>query len=286
MAAQADDHAGPLGQRRQPAPARTPWPASAWARSARRTEHADDRRSARPDRHRRPPRGGEAMAERELKGLHNLEARQGLDPPAQARRPRRGLGHGQDLRPRPEGPRRALGRQAPRPLRGRPDARSTCGLRKLRGPHMKKSMPLEQFRTATQPVNVEDLEARFDAGAEVTPDASRPPAWQPAATCRSRSSASGEISKALTVHAHAFSAAAQREDRGRRRHRRAHSRTSRDAQDVPQLLPRPRAPEEAGLHRGDAAGLPLRRPRPGAGHRHRRPGAASDSSRQRRRSAS
>ena len=44
-------------------------------------------------------------------------------------------------------------------------------LRKLRGPHMKKSMPFEQFgRTHTQPVNLRDLEARFDDGAEVTPE--------------------------------------------------------------------------------------------------------------------
>src|SRR5213593_3257414 len=34
-------------------------------------------------------------------------------------------------------------------------------MRKLRGPHMKKSMPFEQFRTHTQPVNLRDLEARF-----------------------------------------------------------------------------------------------------------------------------
>src|SRR3954454_8817049 len=41
-------------------------------------------------------------------------------------------------------------------------------MRKLRGPHMKKSMPFETFRTKTQPINLADLEARFDAGAEVT----------------------------------------------------------------------------------------------------------------------
>src|ERR1700712_4099647 len=44
-------------------------------------------------------------------------------------------------------------------------------MRKLRGPHMKKSMPFEMFRTHTQPVNLQDLEARFDSGAEVTVDA-------------------------------------------------------------------------------------------------------------------
>src|ERR671934_2189277 len=46
-------------------------------------------------------------------------------------------------------------------------------MRKLRGPHMKKSMPFEKFRTQTQPVNMRDLEARFDAGSEVTPDSLR-----------------------------------------------------------------------------------------------------------------
>src|ERR1044072_6037894 len=46
-------------------------------------------------------------------------------------------------------------------------------MRKLRGPHMKKSMPFEQYgRTHTQPVNLRDLD-RFDDGAEVTPDALR-----------------------------------------------------------------------------------------------------------------
>src|SRR5918994_2647224 len=47
-------------------------------------------------------------------------------------------------------------------------------MRKLRGPHMKKSMPFEQFgRTQTQPVNLKDLDARFDSGAEVTPESLR-----------------------------------------------------------------------------------------------------------------
>ena len=41
-------------------------------------------------------------------------------------------------------------------------------MRKLRGPHMKKSMPFELFRTHTQPVNIAALESRFDAGTEVT----------------------------------------------------------------------------------------------------------------------
>src|SRR5260370_41041218 len=40
-------------------------------------------------------------------------------------------------------------------------------MRKLRGPQMKKSMPFEPFRTRTQPINLVDLESRFDADAVV-----------------------------------------------------------------------------------------------------------------------
>jgi large subunit ribosomal protein L15 len=81
-------------------------------------------------------------------------------------------------------------------------------MRKLRGPHRKMSMPFEQFRTHTQPVNVSDLDARFKAGDEVSPE-----------TLRSAGLAKrkhpvkilgrGEISTKLTVRAHAFSASAR-----------------------------------------------------------------------------
>jgi large subunit ribosomal protein L15 len=81
-------------------------------------------------------------------------------------------------------------------------------MRKLRGPHMKKSMPFERFRTHTQPVNVSDLEARFDAGAEVTPETLKAAGL---ATRRHpvKVLGRGEISKKLTVRAHAFSASAK-----------------------------------------------------------------------------
>ena len=42
-------------------------------------------------------------------------------------------------------------------------------MRKLRGPNKKMSMPFEMFRTHTQPVNLADLDARFDKGATVDP---------------------------------------------------------------------------------------------------------------------
>src|SRR4029078_4109011 len=44
-------------------------------------------------------------------------------------------------------------------------------MRKLRGPHMKKSMPFEMVRTHTQAGNLKDLEPRFDSGADVTLEA-------------------------------------------------------------------------------------------------------------------
>ena len=81
-------------------------------------------------------------------------------------------------------------------------------MRKLRGPHKKKSMPFENFRTKTQPVNLSDLEERFDAGAEVTPATLK----EKGLAKRSdpvKILARGEIKKKLDVHAHAFSAAAK-----------------------------------------------------------------------------
>ena len=80
---------------------------------------------------------------------------------------------------------------------------------KLRGPHMKKSMPFEPFRTHTQTVNLQDLERRFDAGAEVTLDALRDAGFGKKAGVPVKVLAKGEISKKLTVHAHAFSASAR-----------------------------------------------------------------------------
>ena len=86
-------------------------------------------------------------------------------------------------------------------------------MRKLRGPHMKKSMPFEQFRTHTQPVNLADLESRFEAGAEVTPETLRAAGL---ATRRHpvKILGTGELSKKLTVRAHAFSASAKEKIEG------------------------------------------------------------------------
>jgi large subunit ribosomal protein L15 len=82
-------------------------------------------------------------------------------------------------------------------------------LRKLRGPHMKKSMPFEQFRTRTQPVNVGDLEARFDDGAEITPEGLAAAGLATRKGIPVKVLAQGELSKRLTVRAHGFSRGAR-----------------------------------------------------------------------------
>ena len=92
-------------------------------------------------------------------------------------------------------------------------------MRKLRGPTKKMSMPFEPFRTHTLPVNLSDLEKRFDDGADVTLEALAEKGFKPGKDVKVKVLAKGELTKALTVHAHAFSAAARGEDRGRGRHR-------------------------------------------------------------------
>ncbi len=140
-------------------------------------------------------------------GLHNLKPKPG------SKKPRKRLGRGEGS---------GLGKTSGRGHKGA-GARSGSKrkanyeggqnpihmrMRKLRGPHMKKSMPFENFRTKSQPVNLSDLEDRFEAGAEVNP-----------ATLKEKGLATrkdpvkilarGEITKKLEVHAHAFSAAAK-----------------------------------------------------------------------------
>jgi large subunit ribosomal protein L15 len=140
-------------------------------------------------------------------GLHNLKPKPG------ARKRRRRVGRGEGS---------GMGKQSGRGHKGA-GARSGnkrkvayeggqnpihMRMRKLRGPHRKMSMPFEMFRTRTQPINVSELEDRFKAGAEVNPETLRK------AGLAKRSDpvkilARGDISKKLTVKAHAFSRAAR-----------------------------------------------------------------------------
>src|SRR5437660_3088921 len=82
-------------------------------------------------------------------------------------------------------------------------------MRKLRGPHMKKSMPFEQFRTRTQAVNLGDLEARFESGANVTLEALHAKGLGTRKGVPVKILAKGELTKPLTIAAHAFSVTAR-----------------------------------------------------------------------------
>jgi large subunit ribosomal protein L15 len=87
-------------------------------------------------------------------------------------------------------------------------------MRKLRGPTKKTSMPFENFRTRTQPVNLRDLEARFDKGAEVTPESLRENGLATRKGIPVKVLGQGELSKSLTVHAHGFSKTAREKIEG------------------------------------------------------------------------
>jgi len=146
------------------------------------------------------------MAERI--GLHSLK------PPAGSRRPRKRVGRGEGSG---YGKTAGRGHKGAGARSGSEDrARFEGGqfpihmrLKKLRGPTMKKSMPFERFRTHSQPVNLRDLEDRFDAGAEVTPESLRTAGLATRRAVPVKVLGQGELSKALTVHAHGFSKSAR-----------------------------------------------------------------------------
>lgn len=81
-------------------------------------------------------------------------------------------------------------------------------LGKARGATSKDAMPIGPFRTATQPVNVGALESRFEAGAEVTPEALKGARLVRSLKVDVKILGEGELTKPLTVVAHAFSRSA------------------------------------------------------------------------------
>jgi large subunit ribosomal protein L15 len=82
-------------------------------------------------------------------------------------------------------------------------------MRKLRGPNKKMSMPFEPFRTHTQPVNLDDLERRFDDGASVDLAALAAAGLATRRDVPVKVLGRGELTKRLTVHAHGFSKSAR-----------------------------------------------------------------------------
>ncbi len=148
------------------------------------------------------------MADDERIGLHNLKPVEG----SRHRRKRVGRGEGSGVGKTSgrgqkgagarSGSKRAVnfeGGQMPIHMR----------MRKLRGPHMKKSMPFEPFRTHTQPVNVGDLEERFGADASVTPHTLKAHGLAKRKDVPVKILGRGELKKKLNVTAHGFSASAR-----------------------------------------------------------------------------
>jgi large subunit ribosomal protein L15 len=141
-------------------------------------------------------------------GLHNLS------PPKGGRRPRKRIGRGEGSgygKTSGRGQKGAGSRSGSKRKAGHEGGQNPLHMRmrKLRGPHMKKSMPFEPFRTRTQPVNVSDLN-RFEDGAEVSPETLRQIGLATRRRIPVKILARGTLErKDLSVTAHAFSASAK-----------------------------------------------------------------------------
>jgi large subunit ribosomal protein L15 len=134
--------------------------------------------------------------------------------PADARKPRKRVGRGMGS---------GKGRYSGRGIKGQKSRSGSHKMRpgfeggqmpiymrlgKQRGSTSADALPIGPFRTSTYPVNVRQLE-RFDAGTEVTLEVLREAGLVGRKRIPVKILGGGELSKALTVAAHAFSAAAR-----------------------------------------------------------------------------
>ena len=135
--------------------------------------------------------------------------------PAQARKDRKRIGRGLGS---------GKGRYSGRGLKGQKSRSGSHKMRagfeggqmplymrvgKLRGSTSKDAMPIGPFMTRTQPVNLKALEERFEAGAEVTPETLKAKRLIRSIRIDVKVLGVGELTKALTVHAHGVSASAR-----------------------------------------------------------------------------
>ena len=144
----------------------------------------------------------------ETVGLHNLK------PAAGARKDRKrvGRGHGSGHGKTAGRGHKGYGARSGSKRRARFEGGQTpihMRMRKLRGPNKKMSMPFEPFRTHTQAVNLADLQKRFDDGASVDLAAIKAAGLASRKGIPVKVLGRGELSKRLTVHAHAFSKSAR-----------------------------------------------------------------------------
>jgi large subunit ribosomal protein L15 len=135
--------------------------------------------------------------------------------PAQARKDRKRVGRGAGS---------GKGRYAGRGIKGQKARAGSHAMRagfeggqmplymrtaKLRGNTSADAMPLGPFRTYSQPVNLRDLEARFDAGEEVTPETLKAKGLIRSIRKDVKLLGVGELTKKLQITVHAASASAR-----------------------------------------------------------------------------
>jgi large subunit ribosomal protein L15 len=135
--------------------------------------------------------------------------------PAQKRRPRKRVGRGMGS---------GKGRYAGRGIKGQKARSGSHKMRpgfeggqmpvymrlgKQRGATSKDALPIGMHRAVTQGVNVRDLDRVFEAGAEVTPEALKRARLIRSLRREVKILGQGELTKPLTVSAHAFSRSAR-----------------------------------------------------------------------------
>ena len=208
-------------------------------------------------------------------GLHSLAPPRGAAQAAQAGRPRarapataRPPAAGQKGAGARSGNKRKAGYEGGQiPLHMR--------MRKLRGPHMKKSMPFEPFRTHTQPVNLADLN-RFEDGAEVTPETLRARGLATRKDGAGEDPRRGASSSARTWSCRRTGSAPRRARRSRARAVPARSSSQatgrRDGMiaTIANAFSVPGDPPQDPLHVRDPGALPAGRVHPGARRQRRR----------------
>jgi large subunit ribosomal protein L15 len=82
-------------------------------------------------------------------------------------------------------------------------------LGKLRGNTSADAMPIGPFRTSTQPVNLRDLETRFEAGEEVTPESLKAKGLIRSVRKDVKLLGVGDLTKKLSITVHGASATAK-----------------------------------------------------------------------------
>ena len=206
-------------------------------------------------------------------GLHSLQPAPGSRKDRKRVGRGHGSGHGKTVRPRPQGLRLARRRQGPRPLRGRPepDPHADAQAARPEQEDVDAVRAVPDAHAAREPRRPRGALRRGRRGRPRRAAARR--AWRRAGTSRVKILGRGELTKALTVHAHGVLQVRARAHRGRGRHLPGHRRLA--AAPCRMLATILNAFKVADIRKklaftaAHARALPARRLHPGPGRRHR-----------------